>query len=375
MTADRSGVGVSGEPYSTRIGLTLSHPLFKGAGTDVNLSGLHKAELNTKTSLYELQGYAVSLVASVETTYWDYALAQRQLEIYKESLSLAERQLQETQVLVDVGKIAEVELVGSRAEVASRKEALINARSNLATIRFRLLRLINPPGADFWNHEIVIIDELAIPEFDVGDIESHMEIALLKRPDLNEAKLLLERNELDIITTRNGLLPNMELFITLGMTGYSDSFGDSITGISGNNNDFRMGINYTHTFGQKDSRIRYRNSLITQEQAYEAVDNLVQLAQEDVGVSWIEINRASEQIVATSASRLLQEEKLRAETAKYRVGKSTSLLVAQAQRDLTASRIKEIEAIANYRKAVLELLRNDGVLLEWYQISLLDSGE
>ena len=72
---------------------------------------------------------------------------------------LREQQLHEAEVLVSVGKIAEVELVAAQAEVALRKEGLINARSDLSTLRLKLLRLINPPGMDLWTQEIVIKDE------------------------------------------------------------------------------------------------------------------------------------------------------------------------------------------------------------------------
>jgi len=160
------------------------------------------------------------------------------------------------------------------------------------------------------------------------------------------------------------------LFITLGTSGYAGSFGSLISDISPGNNDFKIGIDYTTIFGERDSRARYNQSLISKEQAQEALNNLTQLAVQDVGVAWIEINRADEQISATAASRVLQEEKLRAEKEKYRVGKSTSLLVAQAQRDLLSAQIAEIEAIANYRKALVELYKSEGILLDQHGISL-----
>ena len=45
------------------------------------------------------------------------------------------------------------------------------------------------------------------------------------------------------------------------------------------------------------------------------------------------------------------------------MGKSTSLLVAQAQRDLVASQIAEIQALANYFKSLVALYRLEGSLL------------
>ena len=53
----------------------------------------------------------------------------------------------------------------------------------------------------------------------------------------------------------------------------------------------------------------------------------------------------------------------------FLVGRSTSFLVAQAQRDLLISRIAEVQALANYLKALVDLYQRDGSLLERRGIS------
>ncbi len=73
---------------------------------------------------------------------------------------------------------------------------------------------------------------------------------------------------------------------------------------------------------------------------------------------------SQEQVRATEATRRLQEEKLRVETEKLRVGKSTSILVAAAQRDLLSSQISEVRAVVTNLKAVIDLYRLEGSLLE-----------
>jgi outer membrane protein len=61
---------------------------------------------------------------------------------------------------------------------------------------------------------------------------------------------------------------------------------------------------------------------------------------------------------------------VRVETEKFRFGKSTTLLVAQAQRDLLSSQISEVITIVNYLKAFVELYLLEGSLLERRGISL-----
>jgi len=89
----------------------------------------------------------------------------------------------------------------------------------------------------------------------------------------------------------------------------------------------------------------------------------------DVRIAYIEVNRAKQQLSATLSTRELQEEKLRVETEKFRVGRSTNLLVSQAQRDLLVSRVEEVRAITTYLRALTDLFRLDGSLLEQYGIS------
>ena len=59
-----------------------------------------------------------------------------------------------------------------------------------------------------------------------------------------------------------------------------------------------------------------------------------------------------------------QEESVKAEQERFEAGTSTSLIVAQAQRDLLASHILEVEAIINYNKALINLYLAEGSLLE-----------
>ena len=369
LSAERTWSDFSSDQHATRAGLTVTQALLRGLGLKANLASLRQARLDTFVSQYELRGFTESLTALVEEIYWDYALAQRQIEIVTVSLKLAEQQLRETEERVKIGKLAEIELAAAQAEIALRRVALINARNALATTRLRLLRLLNPPGTNLWNRGIILKDHPSVPDVWLDDVESHVEVALRMRPDLNQARLGVQRGNLEIIKTKNGLLPVLDLFITLGKTGYADSFGGSVSDLDGEGYDISGEIILAYPFRNRDAQARHRRATLSRTQAIEAVDNLAQLVQVDVRAAYIEVERAKEQVTATTAARKLQEEKLRAETEKFRVGRSTTLLVAAAQRDLVASQISEIQAVVDYLKALVELYRLEGSLLERCGIS------
>jgi outer membrane protein TolC len=343
--------------------LSVTQALLQGLGSDVNLASVRQARLDTAISAQELRGLTEALVAQVEQACWNYLLAGRGIEIVERSLRLAEDQLAEVRERIAVGRLAEIEQAAAEAEVARRRENLINARSLLATARLNLLRLVNPPGPGALTRELVVTDVPALPPADPDTVETHVALAERLRPELAQARLQLERGELEVVKTRNGLLPKLDLFIGLGKTGYASSFLDSVDPF-GRGYDVKAGLTLSFPWDNSGARAADRRATLSRDQAVESIANLSQLVEVDVRGAWIEVARLREQVAATEATRRLQEEKLRAETEKFRVGKSTAFLVAQAQRDLLQAAIEAETAVAGCLKALVELYRLEGSLLE-----------
>jgi len=354
---------------ASRLGFTVTQALLQGMDIRANLASVNQARIGTLISQYELRSFTEILLEEVESKFWDYALAQKQIEIYTNSLNLAEKQMAEAQERITIGKLAETELAAAQAEVALRRENLINARSDLAKERLNLLRLLNPSQNINWNRDIILEYQTSLPSVELDDVEQHVQVALKMRPDLNQARLQIQQGDLEVIKTKNGLLPKMDLFIALGKTGYAATFNRAVDNIRDGSYDVTGGLIFEYPPTNRGAQARYSRAVISRQQLLEALENLTQLVQVDVRSAYIEVTRAREQIAATAATRNFQEEKLRTETEKFRVGKSTSLLVAQAQRDLLASQIAEIRAFANYLKALVALYRLEGSLLQRRGIS------
>ncbi len=366
---DRDFSDLYSDRYSSRLGVTVIQSILQGRGSDFNLAGVRQAALDSLSSRYELRGFTENLVAEVEKTYWDYALAQRRIEIYRRSLELAELQLKETGDRIEAGVLAETERSAARAEKALRREALINSESAGEAVRLRLLRLLNPPGAAPWRHEIILKNPPLAPDAKLEDVGVHSSAALLMRPDINQARLGMQRGELEVVQTSNGLLPKMDFFIRMGKTGYSESFGGSVDDLSGGSYDVSAGIVFEFPLGNRQAVSSHKRAVLTRGQIEGALENLKQLAELDVRLAYIEVNRAFKQIEATADTLKFQEEKLRAETEKFRVGRSTAFLVAQAQRDLLDSQIAEVRAVVNYLNSLVEFFRLEGSLLQRRGIS------
>jgi outer membrane protein TolC len=350
--------------HRERAEIEATQALLRGRPVAVNLVDLRKARLDTTISRYELRGFAETLVADVERVYWEYSLIRRQGEIVKESLNLAEQQLKEIEHRIRVGDLPETELAAAQAEVALRREGMINARSGLAKARLQLLRLIHPDGLTGVRQELRLVTEPAVPDVPIGSLATHLDLALRLRPDLNQARLQLAKGELALVKTRNGLLPRLDLFVTLGDTAYAASFSEAGNDIDGRDVDVLAGVTLEYPLGNREARSSHKRAVLTREQAAEALQNMTDLMRVDVESGYIEVERTREQVFATAQTRSFQEEKVRAETVKFKVGRSTALLVAQAQRDLLSSRVSEVEAVASHLQALVTLYRLEGSLLD-----------
>lgn len=140
----------------------------------------------------------------------------------------------------------------------------------------------------------------------------------------------IQRGDLELVNTRNGLLPLMDLFITLGKSGYANAFGRSISSIDNGGYDAEVGLSFQYPFFNRNAKARHRRARLDRDQSWAAIENLSQIVEVDVRTAYIEVERTKQQIDASSVTRQFDEEKLRIETEKLRVGKSTSFLVAQA---------------------------------------------
>ncbi|WP_234982751.1 TolC family protein [Ectothiorhodosinus mongolicus] len=350
------------EQFSARGGLSLTQALLQGAGLGTNLARLRQARLDTEASEYEFRGFVENLVADVEATYWDYVLASERVRIFEQALEVASQQLTETRQRIAVGQRPETEETSALAEEALRLQGLINARAERARARMRLLQLVNATDMG-WETPITPLDEAQGELPSIEPVDAYLALAAELRPALNEARLRVARGDLEVVRTRNGLLPRLDLFITLGQSGYADSFSQAWRETDGPGYDYSVGLRLEVPIGNRAARAEASRARLSREQAQEALGNLEQLSALDVQQAWLEAQRTREQIRATRLTRELQAEVLRTEQVRFRVGSGTALAVSRAERDLLESQLDEVEAVIRYRQAVIELYRQSGSLL------------
>ncbi|MFI4897321.1 MAG: TolC family protein [Phycisphaerales bacterium JB059] len=367
ISQDRSASNRAPTQESARVGLTVTQSLLRGFGPAANLARVRQAELETEASQYELRGFVEALLADAERAYWRYVLAGRRLAIFERSLEFARTQADEASQRVDVGVLPPSELPAFEVEVAVREQALIDARAEEAAARLELLRLVGALGRGSPALDGRTVVATTTPEVGsavIDDVSERVELARLIRPDLAEGRLRLEQDRLEVVATRRGLLPRLDVFVALGKTGFAESFGGSVENLGDETFDASVGVRFSQSLGRLVARGERRAALASRQQAAAAIENLEQLVAYEVRLAVHEVERARRQIDASATTRRLQSRTAEAERERFRAGAGTSLLVAQAQRDLLEAEIAEVAAVVEYRLALIDLYVAEGSLLE-----------
>jgi outer membrane protein TolC len=350
-----------------RAGLGITQPLLQGFGTRVNRIRIEQAILGVEISREELRAVTMAQLAETEIAYWNLYLAEEALEITRTALEVAEKQLEETRQRIDVGQLPQNQQAAAEAEVAQRKQALIDAEANLQTRRFRLNQLLFAPA----EVQLTPGEALVIPDQPLTDTTPWVAEAAAKNPELREARARLLQDELDVVRTRDGIRPRLDFFAGLAKTGFGDSLSDAGSEFSGDTYEWVAGLQMNQDLGTTRSRAAFDDAQLAREQAELAVENLELSVESRVRRAIVEYNRALAQVNAGEQTVRLREQTAQAEQDRFDVGIGTSLLVAQAQRDLLESQIDDLRNRIASQTAKVNLLELTGTLLDHYGIEMI----
>ncbi|MDO5575840.1 MAG: TolC family protein, partial [Fibrobacter sp.] len=232
--------------------------------------------------------------------------------------------------------------------------------------KYQLAYLLNDT-VSLWSKDVILIDTPPQPELP-DSMDMYIEIALKYRADLRQANYLLQKGELDIVTTKNGLLPKLDFFISLSGTSYSNSF-DGVFKDSNDDNLLSAGLSLSFPVTKGKARNQYRRAMLSKENCQLSIMNFKNLVKLDVMVAWSEVQRTFQQIDAARTALELQEQNCIAEQAKLAAGKSTEYMILQKQRDLISAQLDEARAGVEYVNAISNLYLKDGTILERKGIS------
>ena len=375
--------------YSSEFQLSLTQPLLKNFGIDLNKRNIHIAKNEVDISDHEFKTKVIETVSEVENTYWDFVFTLGDLEVKQKSLERAKDFQRRVKAQVLVGTMAPIETLQAESEVASREEFLLTAQDAIDDNQDKLKNILN---IDFSSPQGIspiypsTQANVLIEDFDFNEI---VIMALSNRPDYLAKKKDLENKDILVKYQENQIYPSVDLVGSLGINGlsgeaititsgtfqgtsaYGGGYGNSLTdALSTNYYDWEFGVKFSYPLGNRSAKSKLSASRLEKAQLILGIKDLEKKIILEVRESARQLTTDSKRIKAATIAKKLAEEKLKAEGKKFEVGLSTSFNVLKFQEDLAEAQSNEIKTIIDYKQSRIRFRKSIASTLKHHDVTL-----
>ncbi|MEI6208599.1 MAG: TolC family protein [Desulfuromonadales bacterium] len=350
-----------GRAYGWNVSLT--QPLLKGAGFDVNTASVTAARLSEQNNILSLKSTITDTLTSVVTAYRSYIQTIKALDISRQSLERSKELIDTNRELIAAGRMAAIEIVQSEADVAGREFSLLSSENAVDAARLALTKAIDIDK----NSRITLIEETEIPPVPYN-LEQGKKLAFENRPDYLSSLLSYENAKIQLVTARNNTLWDLSF-----AGGYGNSYTrEGAPGSESFSGAWNAGLKLTVPIGD----LSIRQGLIASEIALKKLEHDMARQRENIEIEVQDALRSAEmnlrQIKLATLSRVLTEKKVEIETDKLKAGRSTNFQLVSFQNDLVNARNSELGAIITYLNALTALDRTLGITLDRWGVSLAE---
>lgn len=134
--------------YTGGLALTLTQPLLRNAGVDINKTFIKVAQNNADVEQHVFRDRVLTVLATVEQTYWELVFTNENMKVAQAALKAAEELLATNRAKTKAGVMSIVDVLQAEAAVASRVEQVLVAEKSIRDQEDQLRRLLNPGEED-----------------------------------------------------------------------------------------------------------------------------------------------------------------------------------------------------------------------------------
>jgi outer membrane protein len=324
-----------------------------------------------------------TVLAQAEDSYWDLVSAQEQVKATQQALQVAQQLYEDNKRQAEIGTLAPLDVVSAQAQVASTQRNLIVAQTNFQQQALTLKTLFSRQITDaLGDAQIVAMDPLPDPqEADIPPLDEAISSAAKNRPEVPQAEASVMNDQVAVKVTQKFLKPTFNLFGLFATAGLSGNQripvpgGPAIVlpgGVGQELNQFihvkypeyAIGFSLTIPIKNRSAQADSARAGLVERQSETSLQRIQNQIGVEVRSASIRLTQAKAEVTAASSAVEFSSQSLDAEQKKRAAGLSTPYNVILAQRNLLNAQLAEAQARATYAKALVEMERSTGVLLE-----------
>jgi outer membrane protein TolC len=272
------------------------------------------------------------------------------------------------------------------------QQDLVTSQTNLMQQETILKNYLSRNGvadAGLTGLHVVPLDKFQIPDKDEArPLEDLINTALAARPEMEQLRLNLASNQMNLVGIKNSLKPTLQAFAELTNNGLAGAltpegvalggsgplvggYGDLLSQILRRDYpNYSAGISLNIPLRNRAAQADYATSLLQLRTSELNLRKNINQIRVDVQNGMIGLQQARARYEAAVKSRVLQEQTLAGDQKRYALGATVAFQVVQDQRDLANAQSSEVQSMANYTHARIAMDQALGATLDVNGISI-----
>ena len=357
--------------YTGGLALTLTQPLLRNAGFDVTKTFIRVAQNNATVEEHVFRDRVLTVLATVEQTYWEVVFANENLKVAEAALKAAQELLASNRAKAKAGVMSIVDVLQAEAAVPARVEQVLVADKTIRDQEDQLRRLLNPEEEDLRQDlRLTPLDKPTVTLEPIS-LQEAIDIAIEQRPEIVQAKKNMDTSDLNTKFAKNQILPTLSFQGTMGLAGLGKDYNNSVNNnFGGDFYNYGAGLVLSYPLGNRSAWSTYNKRQL---EAKNAEASLVSVRQQIIVGVREAVRRVQtdfKRIETTRSARIMAEKQLQAEQERLKVGLSMTRFVLDFQRDLATAQGNELRATVDYNKSLSNLARHKATTLDRYNLQL-----
>ncbi len=386
-TDNNSTTAVFNPQYGATASVSYTQPLLKNLRLDTTRANIKLYNLDLQNTDSQFKQKVTETISNIQTQYWSLVSAIRDYDIKRQSVRLAQVSLRDNRKKVEVGTLAPIDVIDSEATMSQREVDLIASEETVLSNENALRALISSNrNSEIWSQVIIPTDKPDFVEYKV-DSNSAFATALKNRPEMEQSDISLRKDDINNNVLLNNRKWQLDLTGSFGSQGTAGPQGCQTNFLTGQcTTDLQghilpstppalvggIGTAYKTIFteGYSNWSIQFQLNIPLRNRAMDA-----QIAQQEITKRQDLMNRKKteqnilqdvrnavqsletrrNQVKAASESTRLSEERLHGEEKRLDAGLSQVYLVLDRQTSLATAQAAELNALINYKRAIITL--------------------
>ena len=383
-------------PYTQGfLDLQVTQNLLQNFGRAVIGRNIRVQKNNVKVSMLQFQQQLIATVSAALNLYWDLVSFHADVNARTREVATAQQLLDDNRKQVEIGSIAPIEVTRAESQLYTSQQDLVTAQTNLLQQETILKNYLSRNGiaeAGLANLHIVPLDNLVIPEKEeVRPVEDWIAQAMENRVELQQGRLNLDSNQMNLVGIKSSLKPTLQTFAELTNNGLSGDvtalgllqpgigrlvggYGNLLSQIAGRDYpNYSAGISLNIPLRNRAAQADYATSLLEIRQNELNLRKNVNQVRVDVQNALVGLQQARARYDAAVKARVLQAQTLAGDQRRFELGAALAFQVVTDQRDLASAESAEVQSMANYTHARIALDQALGTTLEVNHVSVSEA--